>query len=250
MPRWLVLGFQDRGSMGMGELSCLHDHVITIMFRVIIFITYIILYMLINTMYYKFLSEGTFIETIWSMIPAFLLIILVLPSMKVLYMIEDIKSPVFTFKIVAHQWYWSYIVPLFKNFSFSLNSGSFSFFEFDSIIDEESSVIPRLLTCSSDFYLPVNSTSRLLITSTDVIHAFALPTLGLKVDALPGRINQLFTNPSRVGLYYGQCSEICGSNHSFMPISLKVCSLSDYDEVSKSYLLDILGENFSSSYRL
>lgn len=234
----------------MGELSCLHDHVITIMFRVIIFITYIILYMLINTMYYKFLSEGTFIETIWSMIPAFLLIILVLPSMKVLYMIEDIKSPVFTFKIVAHQWYWSYIVPLFKNFSFSLNSGSFSFFEFDSIIDEESSVIPRLLTCSSDFYLPVNSTSRLLITSTDVIHAFALPTLGLKVDALPGRINQLFTNPSRVGLYYGQCSEICGSNHSFMPISLKVCSLSDYDEVSKSYLLDILGENFSSSYRL
>lgn len=141
-------------------------------------------------------------------------------------------------------------MPLFKNFSFSLNTRNFSFFEFDSMIDEESSVIPRLLTCSSDFYLPVNSTSRLLITSTDVIHAFALPTLGLKVDALPGRINQLFTNPSRVGLYYGQCSEICGSNHSFMPIRLKVCSLRDYDEVSKSYLLDILGENFSSSYRL
>lgn len=250
MPRWLVLGFQDRGSIRMGELSCLHDHVITIIFRVIIFITYIIVYILINTTYYKFLSEGTFIETIWSIIPAFLLIILVLPSMKVLYIIEDIKSPVFTFKIVAHQWYWSYIVPLFKNFSFSLNTRNFSFFEFDSMIDEESSVIPRLLTCSSDFYLPVNSTSRLLITSTDVIHAFALPTLGLKVDALPGRINQLFTNPSRVGLYYGQCSEICGSNHSFMPIRLKVCSLRDYDEVSKSYLLDILGENFSSSYRL
>lgn len=250
MPRWLVLGFQDRGSIRMGELSCLHDHVIAIIFRVIIFITYIIVYILINTTYYKFLSEGTFIETIWSIIPAFLLIILVLPSMKVLYIIEDIKSPVFTFKIVAHQWYWSYIVPLFKNFSFSLNTRNFSFFEFDSMIDEESSVIPRLLTCSSDFYLPVNSTSRLLITSTDVIHAFALPTLGLKVDALPGRINQLFTNPSRVGLYYGQCSEICGSNHSFMPIRLKVCSLRDYDEVSKSYLLDILGENFSSSYRL
>lgn len=87
----------------MGELSCLHDHVITIIFRVIIFITYIIVYILINTTYYKFLSEGTFIETIWSIIPAFLLIILVLPSMKVLYIIEDIKSPVFTFKIVAHQ---------------------------------------------------------------------------------------------------------------------------------------------------
>lgn len=250
MPRWLSLGFQDRGSVGMRELSCLHDHVITIIFSVIIFITYIIIYILFASSYYKFLSEGTFIETIWSLIPAFLLIILVLPSMKVLYVMEDIKSPVFTFKIIAHQWYWRYVVPLFKNFSFSLNSSNFSFFEFDSIIDEESALIPRLLTCSSDFFLPVNSTSRLLITSTDVIHAFALPTLGLKVDAFPGRINQLFTNPSRVGLYYGQCSEICGSNHSFMPISLKVCSLSDYDEVSKSYLLDTLGENFSSSYHL
>lgn len=111
-------------------------------------------------------------------------------------------------------------------------------------------MIPRLLTCSSDFYLPVDTTSRLLITSTDVIHSFALPTLGLKVDALPGRINQLFTNPSRVGVFYGQCSEICGSNHSFMPIRIKVSSLFDYDLVSKSYLLDILGDRFSSSYNI
>ena len=234
----------------MGELSCLHDHVITIILRVIIFITYIICYLLINSSYYKFLSEGTFIETVWSIIPAFLLIILVLPSIKVLYMMEDIKSPVLRFKIVAHQWYWRYIVPLFKNFSFYLNSQNFSFYEFDSIIDEESLVIPRLLTCSSDFYLPVDTTSRLLITSTDVIHSFALPTLGLKVDALPGRINQLFTNPSRVGVFYGQCSEICGSNHSFMPIRIKVSSLFDYDLVSKSYLLDILGDRFSSSYNI
>lgn len=249
MPRWLALGFQDGGSIRIGELSCLHDHVITIILRVIVFISYIMIYMLLNTRYYKFLSEGTFIETIWSIIPAFLLIILVLPSMKVLYMIEDIKSPVLTFKIVAHQWYWTYIVPLYKNFSFSLNSNNFSFFEFDSIIEEGSDEREvRLLSASSDFYLPVNSTSRLLITSTDVIHSFALPTLGLKVDALPGRINQLFSNPSRVGLYYGQCSEICGSNHSFMPISIKVCSVSDYDSVGKSYLLDILSDEFSSDY--
>jgi cytochrome c oxidase subunit 2 len=94
--------------------------------------------------------------------------------------------------------------------------------------------------CSSDFFMPVNSTSRLLITSTDVIHSFALPSIGLKVDALPGRINQLFSNPSRVGRFFGQCSEICGSNHSFMPIRVKVCSLSDFDRVCKSYLLDNL----------
>ena len=91
--------------------------------------------------------------------------------------------------------------------------------------------------------MPVNTTSRLLITSTDVIHAFALPSLGLKVDALPGRINQLFSNPSRVGGFYGQCSEICGSNHSFMPISIKICGLSDFDAVRKSYLLDIVSDS-------
>jgi len=89
-------------------------------------------------------------------------------------------------------------------------------------------------------FIPVNTTSRLLITSTDVIHSFALPSIGLKVDALPGRINQLFSNPSRVGLFFGQCSEICGSNHSFMPIRVKICSLEDYDLVSKRGLLDLI----------
>jgi len=117
------------------------------------------------------------------------------------------------------------------------------------MVEEGGTEVPRLLTCSSDFFLPVNTTSRFLITSTDVIHSFALPSLGLKVDALPGRINQLFTNPSRVGLYFGQCSEICGSNHSFMPISIKVRSVSDYNRVSKSYLLDVLVDNFSLTYK-
>lgn len=251
MPRWLALGFQDRSSPSMGELSCLHDHVITIMFRVIILITYIMVYLLVNTKYYKFLSEGTFIETIWSMVPAFLLIILVLPSMKVLYIMEDVKSPVLTFKVVAHQWYWSYVVPLFKNFSYSLDSSdSVSTYEFDSMLEEHTvdSDFPRLLGCSSDFFVPVNTTSRLLITSTDVIHSFALPSLGLKVDALPGRINQLFMNPSRVGSFFGQCSEICGSNHSFMPIRIKVCALSDYDRVRKSYLLDVVSDSLGGDF--
>jgi cytochrome c oxidase subunit 2 len=250
MPRWLALGFQDRSSPAIGELSCLHDHVMTIMFRVIILITYIMVYMIVNTKYYKFLSEGTFIETIWSMIPAFLLVILVLPSIKVLYMVEDIKSPVLTFKIVAHQWYWRYVVPLFKNFSFSVNNNFFGFYEYDSMLEEHTleSDFPRLLGCSSDLFMPVNTTSRLLITSTDVIHSFALPSIGLKVDAIPGRINQLFSNPSRIGRFFGQCSEICGSNHSFMPISVKVCGLSDYDEVGKSYLLDILRDSLGSNF--
>lgn len=99
---------------------------------------------------------------------------------------------------------------------------------------------PRLLSCSSDLFVPVNTSFRIMITSTDVIHSFALPALGLKVDAIPGRINQLFSNPIRLGQFFGQCSEICGSNHSFMPISLKVCEIVDFDRVRKSYFLEEL----------
>lgn len=246
MPSWLSLGFQDSSSPGMGELSILHDYVITIMLRVIILISYIMCYLIFNSKYYKFLSEGTFIETVWSMVPAFLLVILVLPSIKVLYMVEDVKAPSLTFKIIAHQWYWSYVVPFYKNFSF-LNFSFFSnSYEFDSLLEDFSffQASPRLLSCSSDLLVPVNTSTRLMVTSTDVIHSFAVPSLGLKVDAIPGRVNQLFVNPSRLGWFYGQCSEICGSNHTFMPISLKVVRLGDYDFYSKSSLLDFIGESF------
>jgi len=133
------------------------------------------------------------------------------------------------------------VSPFFKNLRFiSSENKILSYFEYDSIMEEFSILIdrPRLLNCSSSLFLPINTTSRLLITSTDVIHSFALPSLGLKVDALPGRINQLFSNPSRVGVFFGQCSEICGSNHSFMPIILKVCDLKNFDLVRKLFLLE------------
>lgn len=142
------------------------------------------------------------------------------------------------------------MVPLFKNFSYSFQGVGCGTYEFDSILEEYSpdSDFPRLLGCSSDLFIPVNTTSRLLITSTDVIHAFALPSLGLKVDALPGRINQLFSNPSRVGSFFGQCSEICGSNHSFMPIRVKICSLRDFDRVGKTYLLDSVSDSLGGEF--
>lgn len=247
MPRWLALGFQDIASPSIGELSNLHDHVITIIFRVIVLITYIIVYIIINTKFYKFLSEGTFIETIWSMVPAFLLVVLVIPSIKVLYIMEDIKSPSLTFKIIAHQWYWTYVVPFYNNVYYSLGGNKYDYHEYDSVMDSYSldSDYPRLLGCSEDLFMPVNTTSRLLISSTDVIHSFAVPSLGLKVDALPGRINQLFSNPSRVGSFFGQCSEICGSNHSFIPIRVKVCRFENYDKITQTYLLDLISEEIS-----
>lgn len=246
MPRWLSLGFQDRSSIPIGELRCLHDYVIVIMTRVIFLIRYIIFYIMSNSMYYKHLSEGTLIEVIWSIFPAFLLVILVLPSMKVLYLMEDIKIPTLSFKVIGHQWYWSYVVPLFNRFSFKINNASFFNYEYDSLLEDfllEEGDFPRLLGCSSDLWLPVNTSSRILVSSTDVIHSFAVPALGLKVDALPGRVNQLYVNPRRLGGFYGQCSEICGSNHSFIPIRVKVACLGDYDNYSKGALFDLIEES-------
>ena len=133
------------------------------------------------------------------------------------------------------------MVPLFKNFSYKVGGELYSGYEYDSIMEREG--FPRLLTCSRDLVVPVGVTSRLLVSSTDVIHAFAVPALGLKVDALPGRINQLFMNPSRLGLFFGQCSEICGSNHSFMPISLKVVPGGVYDSYRKILLLNLIEES-------
>lgn len=244
MPTWIGLGFQDRGSPFFRFLSYLHDHVIIIIIVVVIFISYLLLVLLLNNSFYKFFSESTLVETIWSIVPAFLLMVLVLPSIQILYLMEDIKNPSYTFKIIAHQWYWTYVYPLWGNFYFSQDSNLFSFSEEDSIL-ETSSLFPRLLGSSSSLVVPVELTSRFLVTSTDVIHSFALPSIALKVDALPGRINQIFILPLRCGMFFGQCSEICGSNHSFMPISLKVVRHNFFTKNITSVLLnDVL--NLSS----
>lgn len=182
------------------------------------------------------MSEGTMIETIWSLVPALILIVLLLPSIKILYIVEDVKSPSVTFKIIAHQWYWSYVSPIIKNIN--LFKGSRLPYEFDSNLENSNNF--RLLSCTENLFIPVIVTSRLMITSTDVIHSFSIPSIGLKVDALPGRINQLFCNPWRVGLFFGQCSEICGSNHSFIPVAVNFCSVDYFEKIRKFYTLDII----------
>jgi cytochrome c oxidase subunit 2 len=152
----------------------------------------------------KFVIEGQEIETIWTILPALLLIFIALPSLKTLYLIEDSKTPNITLKITGHQWYWSY------------EYSSLNMKETENFI-ENSSVL-RLLKTREILYLPVNILIRSLVTSADVIHSWTIPSLGTKVDAMPGRLNQIFLFSKRVGLYTGQCSEICGTNHSFIPI--------------------------------
>lgn len=238
MPSFFSIGFQDFRSLTIGSLHSLHNHIIVVILRVLVFISYVLSNILLKSYYYKFFSEWSLIETIWSIVPVFILIILVFPSIRVLYQAEEtINTPRYSIKIVAHQWYWTYISPYIGGLFYSSPLGSSSFSEYDSII-ESSDSYPRLLGITNFLYLPFYTPVRFLITSRDVIHSFAVPSLGLKVDALPGRINQLFTTPSRFGVFFGQCSEICGSNHSFIPIGLKVCSSSDYTDIHDSFYLE------------
>lgn len=237
MSSWIGLNFQDSRRLGIGELNFLHDHIIIVITRVIVLISLLVFLLRGRGFYYKFFSEGTTIETIWSILPALLLVILLFPSIKILYLVEDVKNPSLTFKVVAHQWYWRYAVPLLKNLRVHIKEKNSNFFEFDSNLETREEQL-RLLSCSNDFFIPTSITSRLMITSTDVIHSFSLPAIGLKVDAVPGRINQLFCTPSRMGVFFGQCSEICGSNHSFMPICVKFCPNSYFEKIRKFYLIE------------
>ena len=221
MPSWNSLNFQDMSSINIIELIILHDYVIIVILSILLLILYILIILIVSKLVYKTFSESTFVETIWSLIPALMLLFLILPSIKVLYIVEDLKTPSISFKIIAHQWYWSFICPLFINIFFTFNNKIISRIELDSIITNKT---PRLLANTSRILIPSNTASRILVTSTDVIHSFTIPRLGLKVDALPGRLNQLFTIPIRIGTYFGQCSEICGSNHSFIPIRFQVCT--------------------------
>jgi len=230
MSRWNSLNFQDAGSLRIVELIILHDYVLVFITRVLVLILYLITITVISKKTYKNFSERTLIETIWSLVPTTMLIFLITPSIKVLYTIEDFKNPQNTFKVTAHQWYWTITRPLYINLFLRNNKNRLiTNYEQESLLEVKN---PRLLTRTASLILPALISSRILVTSSDVIHSFSIPSLGLKVDALPGRNNQLYSIPLRIGKYFGQCSEICGSNHSFIPISVQICDKSQYNKIS------------------
>nr|WGV34176.1 cytochrome c oxidase subunit 2 [Charinus carajas]WGV34189.1 cytochrome c oxidase subunit 2 [Charinus carajas] len=204
------LSFQDSASPLMEQLIFFHDHTMIILILITILISYIISNILLNSLLNRLLLEGQEIETFWTLTPAILLIFIAFPSLRLLYLIDETIDPELTLKIIAHQWYWSY------------EYSDFPSTEFDSyMLPYENSNQFRLLDVDNRTILPSNLPIRFLVTSDDVIHSWAIPSLGLKMDAIPGRMNQLFTLIKRPGLFFGQCSEICGANHSFMPIVIE-----------------------------
>nr|WAM61613.1 cytochrome c oxidase subunit 2 [Seriana sp. 'barna'] len=226
MATWSDLNAQNANSPVMEQLIMFHDHTMMI----ITIITVTVMYMMMTLMSSKYgkrmLLEGQSIELIWTILPAVMLIFIALPSLKILYMIEETNKPIITIKAIGHQWFWSYEYSDFKKI------------EFDSYMKPTSDLQDnefRLLETDNRVVLPFNTQTRILMTSTDVIHSWTVPVLGLKVDASPGRINQGNILMNRPGLFYGQCSEICGANHSFMPIVLESVNMNGFLNWLKNY---------------
>uniref|UniRef100_A0A646QIG8 Cytochrome c oxidase subunit 2 n=1 Tax=Hemiscolopendra marginata TaxID=943146 RepID=A0A646QIG8_9MYRI len=219
MATWDCLLFQDSTSPLMEQLIFFHDHTMI----VITLITMLVLYMMLSLMFSgfpnRYLYESQEIETTWTILPAIMLIFIALPSLRLLYLIDESNEPNLTIKTIGHQWYWSYEYSDFLNI------------EFDSYMLNQIDLEPgkfRLLDVDNRMVLPMNIQVRVLITAADVLHSWTVPSLGVKADAVPGRLNQMSFLINRPGLFYGQCSEICGVNHSFMPISLESTKMNNF----------------------
>nr|UZC54706.1 cytochrome c oxidase subunit II [Monopterus albus] len=226
----LQLGLQDAASPVMEELIHFHDHTLMIALLISTTVFYTIATMVSTKLTTKNMLDAQEIETVWTLAPALILIMIAMPSLRVLYLMDEINNPHLTVKTIGHQWYWSYEYTDYKNL------------EFDSYMIPTQDLVPgqfRLLEADNRMVLPIESPIRMLITADDVIHSWALPAFGVKMDAIPGRLNQITFMVSHPGVFYGQCSEICGANHSFMPISVEAIPLAHFEEWSNSMLAQI-----------
>nr|ABK19915.1 cytochrome oxidase subunit 2 [Ichthyomyzon bdellium]ABK19916.1 cytochrome oxidase subunit 2 [Ichthyomyzon greeleyi]ABK19917.1 cytochrome oxidase subunit 2 [Ichthyomyzon greeleyi]ABK19918.1 cytochrome oxidase subunit 2 [Ichthyomyzon greeleyi] len=220
MAQQTQLGLQDAASPIMEELIHFHDHTLTIVFLISVLIFYLILVMVTTTFMNKHSLDSQEVEIVWTVMPAIVLITIALPSLRILYLTDEISNPHLTIKAVGHQWYWSYEYTDYHQMEFDSYMIPTNELEHGGI---------RLLDVDHRIVVPMESPIRMLITSEDVIHSWTIPSLGTKVDAVPGRLNQVTFITTRPGLFFGQCSEICGANHSFMPIALETVPLSNFE---------------------
>ena len=165
--------------------------------------------------------HNTLLEVAWTLIPVVILVIIAIPSFKLLYYEADIPKPDVTIQAIGHQWYWTYAYPKEGGFQFDSNMLP------DAAAKARGE--QRLLSVDNPVYVPVNKVVEVITTGADVIHSWAVPAFGVKMDAIPGRLNHTWFKATKLGTYYGQCSELCGANHAFMPIEVKVVTQRDYD---------------------
>nr|YP_010341290.1 cytochrome c oxidase subunit II [Stenamma impar]UNZ99556.1 cytochrome c oxidase subunit II [Stenamma impar] len=211
MNTWMI-SLQNSNSPTYDMMIFFHDLTMIILTFITILILFIMMMMISNKFINRYLLESHTIELIWTILPMFILIFIAIPSLKILYLTDELNNNKLTIKAIGHQWYWSYEYSDFPNI------------EFDSFMIPSDQLMTnefRLLDVDMRCILPFNYPIRILTTSLDVIHAWTIPSLGIKMDSTPGRINQTMLIMNRPGIYFGQCSEICGMNHSFMPIVIE-----------------------------
>nr|WKU84001.1 cytochrome c oxidase subunit II [Microdon globosus] len=212
MATWSNLNLQNSNSPLMEQLMFFHDYTLLILIMITIMVSYMMIMLFYNKFINRYLLHGQMIEMIWTILPTIILLFIAFPSLRLLYLMDEINEPLLTIKTIGHQWYWSYEYSDFLNI------------EFDSYMIPTNNLSTenfRLIEVDNRVILPMNSQIRIIVTTTDVIHSWTIPTLSVKIDGSPGRLNQTNFLMNRPGLFFGQCSEICGMNHSFMPIMIE-----------------------------
>ena len=239
------IGFQDPASPIMEGIIDLHNYI----FLYLLLVFFLVLAMMVNVSYdffYRYVypsnnedlyfrkdlldgnavTHGTVLELVWTILPSVVLVFIAVPSFVLLYAMDEVLQPTITLKVIGHQWYWSY------EYANVVDSNLKSVaFDSNMLFEDELNVGElRLLQVDRAFILPVNTHINVLVTASDVLHSWAVPSLGFKVDAVPGRLNQFSLYIKREGVYYGQCSELCGVNHGFMPIVIKALPFASWAE--------------------
>ena len=218
------LGLQDAGSPVMADIIGFHDFLLWVISAISLFVL-----VLLGIIIVRFnaranpnpsrTTHNTLLEVIWTIVPVIILVTIAVPSFRLLFLQLDEPTPDLTVKATGKQWFWSYNYP---------DNGNF---EFDSLIVEDKDLKPgqpRLLTVDNEMVVPVNKIVHVLVTGADVIHSFAVPSFGIKIDAVPGRMNDTWFKATSEGVFHGQCSELCGKDHAFMPITVRVVSDAEF----------------------
>ena len=222
-PRPWEIGLQPAASLTAERIDSFHTMLLWIITLITLFVLALLVYVIWrfresrNPVPSK-TAHHTFIEILWTVVPIMILVVIAIPSFKLLYYADKTADAQMTLKAIGHQWYWSYEYPDDK-------------VTFDSILVEDADLKqgqPRLLTVDNPVVVPVDTNIRLLIASEDVMHAWTMPALGVNLNAVPGRLNETWMNIKREGTYYGQCFQLCGVNHGFMPIEIRAVSKDDY----------------------
>ncbi|HNF29015.1 MAG TPA: cytochrome c oxidase subunit II [Chitinophagaceae bacterium] len=250
-PEAWQLGVQDPATPVMEGMLFFHNYLLFFLIVIGVFVCWLLTYVVVNfnehtnPVAQKF-THSSILEIVWTILPALVLLLIAVPSFALLYSLDELIDPAVTLKVIGHQWYWSYEYADYTGLDY-LDNGVI--INFDSYMVPTNDLVKgsfRLLEVDNRVVLPINTHIRVLVTAADVLHCWAVPSFGIKLDACPGRLSQTSLFIKREGVYYGQCSEICGVNHGFMPIVVRGVSFDRYTDWVANKIQEIISEKNSS----